>query len=79
MSHLHEITFGKHLPFFASVAMLHMSINVSSRAVTLKDELCQDLVRVLQGCITGCVACVLSSAQVSSGVSERCLSLCFAG
>lgn len=49
LSYLHKITFGKYLPFFASMAKLHMSISVSSRVVALKDRLCQDSVRVLQG------------------------------
>lgn len=65
LSYLHKITFGKHLPFSASTARLHVSISVSSRVVALRDGLCQDSMWVFQGWITGCVAHVLSNAQVS--------------
>lgn len=53
LSYLHKITFGKHLPCFASVARLPRSLNASSRDAAWKDELCQDS-WALQAWITGC-------------------------
>lgn len=51
LSCLHKITFGNHLPS-TSMARLCRPVSVSSRVVALKNELCQDLVRVLQGWAT---------------------------